>query len=514
MQGMTRRFILVACSLYLIFPSKTLASPSDLAIEEPLLNSVRRSIVKINATRQNIDFLNPWLFSPSMSVSGSGFYVGKQRIMTNAHVVSNARFITVQKDGDPRQYNAYVEFIGHDCDLAILKVHEAEFFAGLKPLVLGDIPRLRSPVSTVGYPSGGEQIAVTKGIVSRIDYSLYAHSDYHYHLLVQVDSAINPGTSGGPVLQKGKVVGVAFQAMRAGENIGYIIPVPVIKRFMNDIASGTYRGHPEPGFMGRAWITDNEGASRFYGVRAGCVLTEVSPWSAYRKYVQEGDILLEIDGQPIGSDANVSYFGERISFYALFDLKQVGDDISFKLKRGEQILTQKFKIEIAKPHSFQGLTYKKHPRYVSIGGLVFTELSQGYMSTWGAEWTRKIPLFFRYVLSHGDQDSQLAKFDSFVVLAKRLPHEINQYADKFQNAIVKKVNDKDVYSFEQFHNEIKNLSAKYLHIDFFDREEPLYIPTQDLKNYQVQINKSYGVQNPEWMDTQIDGAIPWAERKP
>jgi len=508
-----RSLVLLACSLYLFLLFLSAAAPSEMAMEEPLLSGVRHSIVKITAARQSVDFLNPWLFSASQGVAGSGFYIGSQRIMTNAHVVSNARFITVQKDGDSRQYNAFVEFIGHDCDLAILKVREAEFFAGLKPLVLGDIPLLRSPVSTVGYPTGGEQIAVTKGIVSRIDYSVYVHTDYHYHLLIQVDSAINSGASGGPVLQKGKVVGVAFQAMRAGENIGYIIPVPVIKRFLNDISSGTYRGHPEPGFIGRAWVTDNEGASRFYGVREGYLLTEVTPWSAYKEYIHEGDILLEIDGQPIGPDGNIKYYGERVSFFIVFDLKQVGDDIKFKLKRGEQTFTQQFKIQAPTSHPFTGLTYKKHPRYISIGGLVFTELSQSYLATWGEEWIRKIPLFFRYVFSHSDEDPELVHYRSFIVLAKRLPHEINQYADRFQNAIVQKVNGKDVHTFDEFQHAMEQLSGKFLHIEFFDRDEDLYLPIKDLKENQAVINESYGVQPSGWFDDKTDGAIPWEEGK-
>ncbi len=503
--------VLLACSSYFICQKVSLASSFNLDREEELLSSVRRSIVKINAVRQDLDFSNPWHFSPSRAVSGSGFYVGSGRLITNAHVVSNARFITVQKDGDPRQYNAVVEFIAHDCDLAVLHVHDKAFFAGLKPLSLGEVPKLRSPVSTVGYPAGGEQIAVTKGIVSRIDYSLYVHTDYHYHLLVQVDSAINPGASGGPVLQNGKVVGVAFQAFRAGENIGYIIPVPVIKRFLKDIASGFYRGHPETGFSGRPWVMDNEGAALYYGTHEGYKLTEVAEWSAYKDLFREGDILLQIDGQRIGPDGNISFYGERISFFSLFDLKLIGEKVHFKLKRAEKIMDVEFTIQAPTDHPFAGLTYKKHPRYLVVGGLVFTEFTQSYLQTWGDDWIRKIPVFLRYVFSHSDEDERMKKIRSFVIITRRLPHEINQYAENFQNAVVSKVNGAEIFSFQDFQHEMKNLNKKFLRIDFFDREEALYLPVKGVEESYKDISDSYGVNPDFWFDSQTDGAISWEE---
>jgi S1-C subfamily serine protease len=512
MQNTSRLKGLLCSSLCLLLSLIPQVYAKESINEEPLIAKARRSIVKINAIRQNIDFMNPWLFSPSQALTGSGFFIEGRRILTNAHVVSNTRFITVQKDGDSRQYNAYVEYIAHDCDLAVLNVKEKEFFAGLKPLPLGDVPRLRSPVSAIGYPAGGEQIAVTKGIVSRIDYSLYAHTDFHFHLLIQVDSAINPGASGGPVLQNGKVVGVAFQAFRAAQNIGYIIPVPIIKRFLKDISSGTYKGHIETGLIGRAWLTDNRSTALFHNVHEGYKLIEVTPWSPYKNKIQRGDIILEIDGQRIGPDGNIAYHGERLSFFTLFDLKLTGDNVTLKIKRGEEILKVNLKVQAPQKHPFVGRTYKKHPRYIIFGGLVFTELSQNYLETWGDEWMRRIPAFFRYLFSHSDEDEEFASKNSLIVLSKRLPHEINQYAEGFQNSLVKTIDDKPIDTFEGFHESLKNSKGKFLKIEFFGREDTLYLPMKDLKEIQEQINTGYGVHPDVWLDRTKDAAISWGEK--
>ena len=491
-----------------LVPSKSYCQ--ILEYEEPLIASIRSSIIKINAVYQNADNRSPWLFSAGRSVSGSGFFVEGRRLITNAHVVSNARFITVQKDGDPRQYNAYVEYIAHDCDLAVLNLKESDFFKGLKPLTLGDVPKLRSPVSTLGYPTGGEQIAVTKGVVSRIDFSLYAHTDYHFHLLIQVDSAINSGASGGPVLQNGKVIGVAFQAFRTGQNIGFIIPVPIIKRFLKDISSGSYKGHSETGLIGRPWLMGNEATSTFHGVNSGFKISEVTEWSPYKDKIRAGDILLEVDGQKIGADGNISYKGERISLYMIFDLKLIGESVRVKLKRKEDIIDLSLSVLHPKEHPFMGKMYLKHPRYVVSGGLVFTELTQNYFEAWGEEWLRKLPLFYRYIFSNSDQDEEFKNIKTFIVLSKRLPDKINEYSDEFQNSIVKSVNDKKIHSFEEFRESLKNLSRDFLKIEFYDHDEVLYLPTKGLKESNMAINKTYGVQPESWFDSN-DGAISWKQ---
>ena len=162
--------------------------------------------------------------------------------MTNAHVVSNARFLAVSKEGDPKPYPARVVHVAHDCDLALLTVDNPQFFNNTMSLDFGGIPVIESTVSVYGYPIGGDRLSVTRGVVSRIDFQTYSHSGVDSHLTIQIDAAINPGNSGGPVLQDGKVVGVAFQGYSGdvAQNVGYMIPTPVIRRFLKDVEDGRY----------------------------------------------------------------------------------------------------------------------------------------------------------------------------------------------------------------------------------------------------------------------------------
>lgn len=228
------RRILLLCVMWCLAEGVVVANPMAL----------RRSVFRIETTGQDRNFVNPWrLRSPDM-FSGTGFYIGDGRILTNAHVVANASSITIQRDGDSRHMPAFVQFIGHDVDLAILGVADPNYLKNIEPLVLGSVPHLRSPVTTVGYPMGGDQVSMTDGVVNRISYRTYVHSDADDHLLVQVDSAINPGNSGGPVFQGRNVIGVAFQALTRVQGAGFIIPVPVVQRFLTDCEDGKYDGVP------------------------------------------------------------------------------------------------------------------------------------------------------------------------------------------------------------------------------------------------------------------------------
>src|SRR5207253_7172520 len=137
--------------------------------------------------------------------------------------------------------------------LALITVPAPDFFKNMLPLKFGGIPALESTVSAYGYPIGGERMSVTTGIVSRIDFQLYTHSSIDQHLATQISAQINPGNSGGPVLQNGKVIGVAFQGYSGdvAQGVAYMIPTPVIRRFLTDIKDGHYAKYVDLGLTPR-----------------------------------------------------------------------------------------------------------------------------------------------------------------------------------------------------------------------------------------------------------------------
>src|SRR6478609_393439 len=225
--------------------------------------------------------------------------------MTNAHVVSNARFLTLEKENDPKKYIGEVEHLAHDCDLAIVHVKDTSFFANATPLQLGGIPEIETTVSVFGYPIGGERLSVTRGVVSRVDFQAYSHSVIDSHLTIQIDAAINPGNSGGPVMQEGKVVGVAFQGFSGdvAQNVGYMIPTPVIKRFLKDVEDGRYDRYMDLSIgifntlnpaMRKALNLPNDDR--------GVLVTSVASAGVSAGVVKVGDVILALDDHYVSSD--------------------------------------------------------------------------------------------------------------------------------------------------------------------------------------------------------------------
>uniref|UniRef100_A0A803RBS7 Uncharacterized protein n=1 Tax=Cannabis sativa TaxID=3483 RepID=A0A803RBS7_CANSA len=250
---------------------------------------------------------------------GSGFVIHGKRILTNAHVVADHTFVLVRKHGSPTKYRAQVQAVGHECDLAILAVENEEFWEGVNPLELGDIPFLQEAVAVVGYPQGGDNISVTKGVVSRVEPTQYVHGATQL-MAIQIDAAINPGNSGGPAIMAKKVVGVAFQNLSGAENIGYIIPVPVIKHFITGVEeSGKYVGFCSLGLSCQP--TENVQLRNYFQMRkdmTGVLVSKINPLSDAHKILKKDDIILAFDGVPIANDGTGKYLQFIGSFCLVF----------------------------------------------------------------------------------------------------------------------------------------------------------------------------------------------------
>lgn len=486
------------------------------ASANPLL--LRRSVFKIETTSQDRNFLNPWRMRSPDNASGTGFYIGNGRILTNAHVVSNASYLTVQRDSDAKAVPAWVEFMAHDVDLAILSVRDKSYFRGVDALNFSSIPRLRSPVSTVGFPMGGDQISITDGIVSRISYRNYVHSDAHKHLLIQVDSAINPGNSGGPVFQGRNVVGVAFQALTRAENTGYIIPVPIVQRFLVDIEDGVYDGVPEWGVETADLFLSNPAAQKFYhlpkGEPRGVLISRVEDWSPAAGSLQAGDVLLSIQGKEIGIDGRVLYEGERVDFEVLYDLKQKGDRVRLDVLRDgvERELT--ITASQGKPHPYLGRIFSQRPRYVVFGGIVFTAFSRGVLELWGSDWYRKAPLMVRHLMQSLEMVPELAKRDEVVVVTDTLVHRANAFVDIGSSIVVDKVNGNPVTSLSMLDGLLRTAKDPLLNIEFLNDDDPWVLDLAALRAADSEINQRYGVSPASWLKPlSVDGAITREEMK-
>jgi len=473
--------------------------------------ALRRSVFRIETTGQERNFLNPWrLDSPEMW-SGTGFYIGNGRILTNAHVVANASSITVQRDGDARKVPAYVQFIGHDVDLAIIGVTDGRYLKNVEALSFGSIPKLRSPVTTVGYPMGGDQISMTDGVVNRISYQTYVHTDADMHLLVQVDSAINPGNSGGPVFQGRNVVGVAFQSLTRAQSAGFIIPVPVAERFLNDCMDGHYDGVPHWGVETQDLVFNNSMAARFYKIPQkdgrGTLVSRVHAWSPARGIIRRGDVLLSIAGKDIGVDGRVAFEGERVDYEALYDFRLSGEKVRMEVLRDGAILNLEVIAGQGLPHQYSGRVFSRRPKFTVFGGIVFTALTLSVMEVWGDSWEKRAPLILRNLVRNPFDLEEAQGRDELVIVSDILVNKANAFVEVSSPAL-DKVNGQKVKSVSMLHEVLRTAKDETLRLDFMFDKVPWIFNLAELRAVHDETNKRYGVSPVFWLEPySVDAAV-------
>lgn len=393
-------------------------------------------VVRVYCTYQDPDYESPWQSLAPRGSTGSGVVIGPNRILTGAHVVANATFLQVQKPSDPDKVVARIAAISHDSDLALLAVDEPGFTRGIKKAELGDLPRLRDEVAVVGYPVGGDEVSITEGVVSRIEVQRYEHSQRHL-LAVTVDAAINEGNSGGPVFHRGKVVGIAFQALPDAESIGEMVPAPVIRRFLDGV-----RLQKEPHVPGLGISTqnlENPALRAWLGMKpseSGVLVTAVQFGTTAWGTLQKGDVLLELDGMKIAANGTVRYRGRfRCQFDVVVGDHFVGDRIRAAVlragKRSTVTMTMQPMAWLVPRYEFD-----VRPTWFTFGGLVFQRLNAEFLRIWGENWWEKAPKEFLHLYHTGERTEDRQEL---VVLAQVLADEVNVGYEHFHNDVIVEV---------------------------------------------------------------------------
>eukprot|EP00249_Psilotum_nudum_P019192 c27134_g1_i1 orf=414-2402(-) len=425
------------------------------------------SVVKVFTVASSPNYFLPWQNKPQREVTGSGFVIRGQRIITNAHIVADQTFVKVRKHGCPEKFKAKVEAVGHECDLALLSVGDDEFWDGICHLELGDIPHLQESVAVVGYPQGGDNISVTGGVVSRVEPTQYVHGGAHL-MAIQIDAAINPGNSGGPALMGDRVVGVAFQNLANAENIGYIIPVPIISHFLADVEEkGMYIGFCSLGLTCQA--TENSHLRDHLKMPlglTGVLVVKLHPLTDTCQWIKKHDVLLAFDGITIANDGTVHFRNrERILFDHLVSMKKSGETGLLRILRDGQQLEFLVKLgpirRLVPIHQFDNL-----PSYFIFVGLVFTPLTFPYLHEYGEDWYNTSP---RQLCEKAFHTIPTRFGEQIVILSQILVDDVNAGYERFADQQVTKVNGVEILNLQHLKQLVEGCKEKRICFDLDDK---------------------------------------------
>ncbi|KAI4975988.1 hypothetical protein ZWY2020_049595 [Hordeum vulgare] len=404
------------------------------------------------------------------SSSSSGFIIGGRRVLTNAHSVEHYTQVKLKKRGSDTKYLATVLAIGNECDIAMLTVDDDEFWKGVLPLEFGLLPALQDAVTVVGYPIGGDTISVTSGVVSRIEILSYVHGSTEL-LGLQIDAAINSGNSGGPAFNdQGKCVGIAFQSLKHedAENIGYVIPTPVIKHFIQDYEkSGEYTGFP---ILGIEWQKmENPDLRKAMGMKSdqkGVRIRRIEPTAPESGCMQPSDIILSFD---------VPFrHGERIGFSYLVSQKYTGEKARVKVLRSSKIHEFNIKLSIHKkliPAHIKG----RPPSYYIVAGFVFMVVSVPYLrSEYGKDYEFDAPVKLLDKHLHAMAQSP---DEQLVVVSQVLVADINIGYEEIVNTQVRAFNGKPVNNLKQLATMVEDCNKEFLKFDM-DYDQVVVLETK------------------------------------
>ena len=446
--------------------------------------SVKKALVKVYTSHQLFDYLSPWQYGQSANSTATGFIIDGERIITNAHAVLNSKFLQVRKEGDSKKYKAVVKFTSEEYDLALVEIEDKSFFNGTVPLKLGTLPEIQEKLTVYGYPLGGDKLSTTQGIVSRMEHNTYTLTNRKF-LIGQTDAAINSGNSGGPVVSKGKVVGVAFAGLNSADNIGYFIPVNILNNFLEDIKDGKYDGPP---LLGVEWLElESPSHRRMLGIEdktGGILIKKVFKNSPFEGVLQKNDVLMKLDNYPIEYDGTIEFRkNEKTDFSYVNQQKKYGDNLSYEIIRDKKTKTGQVKLEKKdiKYTVVTEVTIETPPSYMVYGGLLFEPLTSNYM----AGVVEKLGSVY-------DREELYKDYKELVVLVRVLPFDVNLGYTDAEHEIIVKVNGEKYKDFKDFAQKVKNVKSGFIVFEN-DNGDEIVLDVKEVEEQREALMQNYNI---------------------
>jgi len=301
----------------------------------PVQESVKDTVVQIISNVAEFDFTQPFRSPRQSSSYGSGFFISDEGdIITNFHVVNQAKSVWIQIPSlGQKIIDVDVVGVSPDRDLALLRLSKEGLEAIKKEigkiphLTLGnsDLVRRSDEVMALGYPLGQHSVKSTTGVISGREGNF-----------IQMSAAINPGSSGGPLLNiNGEVVGINAAGVVGAQNVGYIIPVNNLRIILPDMYKVKLLRKP---FLGVLFNNATESLTEFLGnpQPGGCYVAEVVTNSPlYKAGVKRGDMIYEINGHTIDGygDMNVVWSEDKVSIVDYVSRLSAGKNVNLIVYR-------------------------------------------------------------------------------------------------------------------------------------------------------------------------------------
>ena len=428
---------------FFLFASLLLTAAQGLRAEE-IKPEAQSSVIRVNVTNQPWDFVHPWGKRPPYSRRAIGTILAGNRVLVTAELVANANYVEFETAEGGQKVPASVEVVDYEANLALLKTEDTEFLKPFKPLELTHA-NIGDTLSVWQLESNGA-LLVTKGSMTTAEVTPYPIDEAPllvYRMTTPLQFRDSSFTL--PVVKDGKLAGLVMRYDNTTNN-AEILPAPVIEHFLNDAKKAPYEGFARVGIVSSP--TRDPQFRRFLGLDGGTLggvyISDVlRDGPASRAGVEQGDVLLQVDDQPVDQDGNYKdpEYG-KIALAHLFSTKHYDGDV-VKLtvfrKGAKKELDVTLKHRPVESYVIEPYVFDRAPKFYVLGGLVLEELSRQYLKEFGADWQKKAPEQFVYF---DRQQNELFKDGpkKIVFLNRILPSELTIGYEELTQLIVTKVN--------------------------------------------------------------------------
>lgn len=461
--------------------------------------SPENSIVRVNATLQEYNFLRPWEKGAPTPRRGLGAVLEGNQVLVTSEMVVNSTYLELEHPSSGSRVPAKIVGLDYEANLAVLEPanSNSEVFEGLVPLELDLSTKAGDVLNVWQIEDNGDGVS-TDVEVLRVSVGRYFIPGSVF-LLYQVKGSLQARVNSFtlPVVKDGKLVGMLL-SYSSKEQTASVLPAPVIKAFLDDLGDGQYDGFPNLGI--NITQTLDETLREFVGIadkEGGVFVRSVAKGSsAENAGIEKGDVILTVDGKEI--DARGNYVDEKYGKLSFSHLVRggaaVGDKVPMELIRDGKPVKVEVELIRKAPQDYliDPYMFDRGPKYVIFGGLIFQELTLPYLESWGDEWATRAPFKLVHAQSSPEKWEKEGR-EKLVFLSNVLKTPSTLGYENINSAIITQVNGRTIANIRELSEALAAVPENGIHtIEFTDFPKVIYVEDKASQFVNQQL-RQYGI---------------------
>ena len=459
------------------------ANPETPAAQAAVLADPIHSVVRINATQQGWNPAQPWEKASPSNRRALAAIVGPQRVLTTSEMVADSTYLELESPDGTRLLPAKVLAVDYEANLALLgpqadDKNAKSFFDGTSPLAVAGPPSIGDIFELLQVEENGSSLT-TQGTLRQVTVSsTFLPGQFFLTFVVKASMQSASSSFSLPTLRNGKLVGI-LASYDSKEQTCQVISTDIITRFLGAAAKGSYQGFPSLGLATattedapfRRWLKlpENDGGLYVSLVRKG--------GSAEAAGVKPGDVLTGIGDHIV--DRRGYYHHERYGNLYWSNLvrgeRLAGESVKLHLLRDGKPLDLDAKLarEETSARLVPSYTFDSAPSYLVKGGLVFQELTQPLLESFGENWESQAPL--NLLDAARNQDKHKGNARRVVFLTGGIPTPATVGYERLRNLIVSKVNGREILDMKSMVEAFQHPDKGLHRVEFEDETISIYL---------------------------------------